>query len=219
MSLQLHWGRSPPNKPSLPVTEATTPTPRPNQGPEPAELALAIQRGEKGAENAFVKRFSPGLLTVLRVRCSDEELCRDLTQEALRIVLLRLRGDGLEDPAGLAGFLRGTALNLLANELRRSAHRTTETASDWLDQAVSERAGPYETVETDDLVRAVRELISGMKVERDRDLLWRHYVLEDSKERLCAEFTLSAEHFDRVLHRARQRLREVLVQRGIAAHA
>jgi anti-sigma regulatory factor (Ser/Thr protein kinase) len=102
------------------VTEATHPTPRPNQGPEPAELALAIQRGEKGADNAFVKRFTPGLLTVLRVRCSDEELCRDLTQEALRIVLLRLRGPGLEDPAGLAGFLRGTALNLLANELRRS---------------------------------------------------------------------------------------------------
>lgn len=204
------------------VTEATSPPPQPpkrDQGPEPAELALAIQRGDKGAEAAFVKRFTPGLLTVLRVRCQDEELCRDLTQEALRIVLLRLRGAGLEDPAGLAGFLRGTALNLLANELRRSAHRTTESASDWLDQAVSERAGPYETVEVDDLVRAVRELISGMKVERDRELLWRHYVLEDTKERLCAEFALSAEHFDRVLHRARQRLREMLVQRGIAAHA
>ena len=198
------------------------PRPQHPRGHDPVEterLALAIKQGDRAAESMFVKRFSPGLLTVLRVRCSDEELCRDLTQEALRIVLLRLRGDGLEDPAGLAGFLRGTALNLLANELRRSAHRTTETASDWLDQAVSERAGPYETVEVDDLVRAVRDLISGMKVERDRDLLWRHYVLEDSKERLCAEFALSAEHFDRVLHRARQRLRELMLSRGMDARA
>jgi RNA polymerase sigma factor (sigma-70 family) len=184
-----------------------------DQGAEAANLVARIQSGERAAEEAFVKRYNGGLLAILRVRCRDQELCRDVAQDTLRIVLVRIREKGLDQPAGLIGFLRGTALNLLANEMRRSEHRLTQTASDWLDQALDESSDPYDTVEADDLARTVRTLIAGMKVERDRELLWRHYVKEDSKERLCAEFQLSAEHFDRVMHRARQRLKEILTER------
>jgi RNA polymerase sigma-70 factor (ECF subfamily) len=192
------------------VTETSAAT-AVDHGAEAARLVARIQAGERAAEEAFVKRYSGGLMAILRVRCRDEELCRDVTQDTLRVVLVRIRDKGLDQPAGLIGFLRGTALNLLANEMRRSEHRLTQTASDWLDQALDESSDPYDTVEADDLARAVRGVIAGMKVERDRELLWRHYVLEDSKERLCAEFSLSAEHFDRVLHRARQRLKELLM--------
>ena len=179
---------------------------------EPAELVQRIAAGDRRAENDFCRRFSPGLLTMLRVRCADIELCRDITQDALRVTIERLRGKGLEDPAGLGGFVRGTALNLLANALRKSEHRLTSSASDWLDEVVCESSDPYDTVESDDLVRAVREVMSGMKVARDRELLWRYYVLEDPKPRLCAEYDLSPEHFDRVLHRARGRLKELLAE-------
>ena len=189
----------------------TSPAAAVDHGAEAALLVARIQAGERTAEEAFVKRYTRPLRAILRVRCRDDELCRDVTQDALRVVLVRIREQGLDQPAGLIGFLRGTALNLLANEMRRSEHRLTSTASDWLDQAIDERSDPYDTVESEDMARAVRRVIAGMKVERDRELLWRHYVKDDSKERLCAEFALSAEHFDRVLHRARQRLKELLV--------
>jgi len=179
---------------------------------DPAELVKRIGAGDRRAENDFVRRFSPGLLTMLRVRCADVELCRDIVQDALRVTIERLRGKGLEDPAGLGGFVRGTALNLLANALRKSEHRLTSSASDWLDDVVCESSDPYDTVESDDLVRAVREVMGGMKVARDRELLWRYYVLEDPKPKLCAEYDLSPEHFDRVLHRARGRLKELLAE-------
>ena len=136
--------------------------------------------------------------------------------EALRVVLLRLRAGKLDQPDSLAGFLRGTALNLLANELRRSERRLADASSDWMDQIVGESSDPYDTVESDDLVQNMREVISGMKVERDRELLWRYYVDEDPKDRLCAQYELSPEHFDRVLHRARGRLKELWQSHGRA---
>ncbi len=185
--------------------------------PPPAEtpseqaqrLTLAIARGERRAEEEFVRRYGPGLVAILRVHCSEGELCKDLAQETLRIALVRMRAGRIAEPAAISGFLRGTALNLLANELRRSERRLVDKREDWMADAVSESSDPYDTVESEDLARAAREVISSVKVDRDRELLWRFYVDHESKITLCQRFGLSAEHFDRVLHRARTRLKSL----------
>lgn len=190
------------------MTDAQT-APGELSDPVAVRLASAIKAGDRRAEDEFVRRYSVGLVTVLRVRSRDPELAKDLAQEALRVVLMRLRAGKLEQPDSLVGFLRGTALNLLANELRRSERRLADSSSDWMDQIVGESSDPYDTVESEDLVQTMRKVIGGMKVERDRDLLWRYYVDEDPKDKLCAHFELSPEHFDRVLHRARLRLKEL----------
>lgn len=189
--------------------------------PDAARLASAIAAGDRKAEDQFVRRYAPGLTAILRVRCGDPELCKDLAQEALQVALLRLRAGKVEQPEALAGFLRGTALNLLANELRRSERRLADASSDWMDELASSSDDPSELAESDDLVRSMREVIGTMKVTRDRELLWRYYVDQAPKEQLCSSLALSTEHFDRVLHRARTRLRELWLQRhqlaGISA--
>jgi RNA polymerase sigma-70 factor (ECF subfamily) len=181
--------------------------------PDAARLASAIAAGDRKAEDQFVRRYAPGLTAILRVRCGDPELCKDLAQEALQVALLRLRAGKVEQPEALAGFLRGTALNLLANELRRSERRLADASSDWMDELASSSDDPSELAESDDLVRSMREVIGTMKVTRDRELLWRYYVDQAPKEQLCSSLALSTEHFDRVLHRARTRLRELWLQR------
>jgi RNA polymerase sigma-70 factor (ECF subfamily) len=189
--------------------------------PDAARMAAAIAAGDRAAEDRFVRRYGPGLTAILRVRCGDPELCKDLAQEALQVALLRLRAGKVEQPEALAGFLRGTALNLMANELRRSERRLAEASSDWMDELQGDGDDPAQHVEDDDLVRNMRDAIGGLKVARDRELLWRYYVDQASKEQLCASLALSAEHFDRVLHRARLRLRDLWLQRheagGVAA--
>ncbi len=181
--------------------------------PDAVALSASIARGDRQAEDRFVRRFGPGLTAILRVRCNDPELCKDIAQEALQVALLRLRAGRVEQPEALAGFLRGTALNLLANERRRSEHRLVDAGSDWMDELQGEGDDPAERAENDDLVRTVRETIGGLKVERDRELLWRYYVDQAPKDVLCASLALSSEHFDRVLHRARQRLRGLWLAR------
>ena len=193
--------------------------PGPAADPDAPLLAAAIARGDRAAEDRFVRRYGPGLTAILRVRCSDPELCKDLAQEALQVALLRLRAGKVEQPEALAGFLRGTALNLLANELRRSERRLADASSDWMDELQGEGDDPAARVESDDLVRTMRETIGGLKVARDRELLWRYYVDQAPKEALCESLSLSSEHFDRVLHRARLRLRELWLARHPAGGA
>jgi DNA-directed RNA polymerase specialized sigma24 family protein len=177
-------------------------------------LARAIASGDREAEDRFVRRYTNGLSAVLRVHCQDAELCKDLVQDTLHVALVRLRAGRIAQPEAIAGFLRGIALNLLANELRRGHRRLVDRREDWVDAAVSESSDPYDTVSDDDLVRATREVIAGVRVERDRELLWRYYVDQDAKPVLCARFDLSPEHFDRVLHRARNRLKELWQRRS-----
>jgi RNA polymerase sigma-70 factor (ECF subfamily) len=53
-----------------------------------------------------------------------------------------------------------------------------------------------------------------MPTARDRDLLVRFYLNDESKEDICASLDLTDEHFNRVLFRARNRFRELLERRG-----
>jgi RNA polymerase sigma-70 factor (ECF subfamily) len=101
-------------------------------GPDPAEAEIAadlvrrIAAGDASAEGELVQRYSRGLLYLLRRLASPPELAEDLHQETFRVVLERLRQRELDDPAGLAGFLRGTARNLALNERRKTARRRTD---------------------------------------------------------------------------------------------
>ena len=59
----------------------------------------------------------------------------------------------------------------------------------------------------------IGELMDELPMRRDRELLQRYIVNEEDKFALCREYGLTSEHFDRVLHRARVRLKELLEKR------
>lgn len=173
------------------------------------ELVGRVAAGDRDAEIELVQRFTRPLVAVLTHRLRQPELARDLVQETFIIAFERLRRDGLDDPGKLAGFLRQTAVNLAIGERRKVARRRTDADSDGIAEVVDEAAGPLALLERLQTAEIVRQLIAELPVERDRDLLWRHYVLDHDKQMLCDEYSLSVDHFDRVLHRARLRLREL----------
>jgi RNA polymerase sigma-70 factor (ECF subfamily) len=55
--------------------------------------------------------------------------------------------------------------------------------------------------------------------DRDRQLLFRFYVGEEDKDRLCRDLDLSSLHFNRVLFRARQRYKELYERRFLDERA
>lgn len=177
------------------------------------ELVERVAAGDREAEVALVRRYTRPLVAVLTQRLRQPELARDLVQETFIIAFERLRHDGLDDPRRLAGFLRRTAVNLAIGERRKFARRRTESDSEGMDEVIDEAAGPLALLERAQTAQLVRQLIGELPVERDRALLWRHYVLDHDKQTLCEEYALSVEHFDRVLHRARARLREIADRR------
>jgi len=53
-------------------------------------------------------------------------------------------------------------------------------------------------------------IIEQLVQPRDREILHRFYLLDQDKSRVCSALELSSVHFDRVLYRARKRIREII---------
>ncbi|RMH21777.1 MAG: sigma-70 family RNA polymerase sigma factor [Acidobacteria bacterium] len=172
-------------------------------------LVQRIAAGDAAAEGELIERYSRGLTFMLRRMTGSADLADDLHQETFRVVLERLRGRGLRQPERLAGFLNRTARNLFIGEYRKRARRRTAA----LDEAPPPPdPAPSQLRRTlrDEEAALVRRLIAELEPARDRQILYRFYLAEESKERICADLGLSSLHFNRVLHRARQRFKSLL---------
>lgn len=191
----------------MPTTEAAA-TDR-DAGSE-ADLIARVRAGDRSAETEIIRRYNRAVLAVARQRLRNAEDARDVAQETFVVVLKRLRSEGIDDPRAMAAFVRQTAANLAIGERRKQDRRRTDADSEFVASVIDESGGPLALLEREQIRELVHRLIRDMTVERDRELLWRHYVLAEDKDLLCREFSLSEEHFDRVVHRARHRLRELV---------
>jgi RNA polymerase sigma-70 factor (ECF subfamily) len=197
---------------------------RPAAGPPPgpseearvaADLVRRIGAGDGTAEAELVERYSRGVRFLLRRLAGDPALAEDLHQETFLVILGRLRGAGLEQPGRLAGFVRATARNLWTGHVRKTARRGAHDDSQRLERApADDRGGQLHHVLGRERARAVRRALGELRTDRDRQILYRFYLLEESKEKICHELDLSDLHFNRVLHRARQRLGAILREAG-----
>ena len=155
-----------------------------------------------------------GLRLQLARATRDYELASDLLQDAIVTALQKVRDGELQSRAHLDGYVYRIALNHLSNYRRKdktavSDHEAVDTLEDTL------RASLAEDLASSQCARLARQLLNQFGSSRDRELLIRFYLDEESKETLCREFGLSEAHFNRVIHRARARFRELLKQRGL----
>lgn len=179
-----------------------------------ASLSERIRSGDRSAEVELVQRYGRGLRMLLERRVRDPELARDLFQETFRIVISRLRESPLEDPARLSSFMQKTAVNVAIGEFRKEQRRWMCLDPGGADSPMQPPT-PLAGLTREERSNAVRRLIEQLNVARDRELLLRHYVFENDKAALCAAYGLSPEHFDRVIYRARQRLKALIKAEGL----
>jgi RNA polymerase sigma-70 factor (ECF subfamily) len=174
------------------------------------DLVHRIRSGDSKAETELVQRYSRGLLFLLRRMTRDPALADDLHQETFRIVLQRLRSGGIREPDKLAGFVHATARHLFVGDYRKRMRRRTEATGDHDSELADPTPSPLTQVLRTEESRIVRQLISELDTDRDRQLLFRFYVAEHDKEAICADLGLTGLHFNRVLYRARQRFKQLL---------
>ncbi|HYG63231.1 MAG TPA: sigma-70 family RNA polymerase sigma factor [Thermoanaerobaculia bacterium] len=181
-----------------------------------AGLVRRIGEGDTRAEGELVERYSRGLLYMLRRRAGDPALADDLHQETFRIVLERLRRQGIEDPARLSGFILQTARNLFLGDYRKKTRRgeghDVEESPEPADPAPGQLTGVLRREEA----ARVRQVLAEMGTDRDRQILFRFYIAEEDKEAICADLGLSSLHFNRVLFRARERFKSLMTRAGPA---
>lgn len=171
----------------------------------PEKLVEEIQKGNELAETAFYTRYRRGLLMMLEYRTGDSARAEDLAQDTLITVLLKLRSEGIEQPNMLNRYVQQTAKYIFIGWLRKSGNQTE--LRETVDDVIEEQPSMEDSIWIEKRRQMVRDLIKEMKVARDRELLYRYYVKEQSKPLICDALDLSAAHFDRVINRARNRFK------------
>ena len=179
-----------------------------------ARLVERIQAGDGTAETELVTRFSRGLLLMLRRLTGNPSLADDLYQETLALVLEKVRRGEVREPARLAGFIRSTARNLFIAHRRKEARYGPLAEDD--EETFPERspaAAPFDRAAAEEEAQQVQQILSELRHDRDRQLLLRFYLRDDSKEEICSDLEIEPERFHMLLHRARERMRELWERR------
>jgi len=104
------------------------------------------------------------------------------------------------------------ALNHWRN--RRRSAQVSRASSAGLEALASNEPPAAAPIERSRWAKIMREVLNEMSTPRDRDLIVAFYLEEEEKESVCHRLGLSGEHFNKVIHRARERFRELLEGRG-----
>ena len=174
------------------------------------QLVTRVRDGDRAAETEMVERYSRGLRYLLRRKTRDTNLTEDFLQETWAIALVKIRDNGLDNPGRLAGYLCGIANNLALSEKRRVNRQRTAVNSEIVALIPDESSNPYRHASRAEVCNQVRDLLNDLNTERDREILKRFYVREEDKESICKRLDIDGVHFNRVLYRARQRLKSII---------
>ena len=174
------------------------------------ELLARILNGDSSAETELVNRYWKSLRFILNRRCNDTQLASDIAQDTFIVVIAKARNGEINTPEAIAGFIRQTGVNLLIAHFRKETRRATDTHGEVSFEIPDDKSNVERAVESRDSLKLVQQLIGEMTVERDKDLLMSYYAKEEEKSSICQRLDLTPAHFDRVLFRARSRLKQLI---------
>lgn len=156
-----------------------------------------------------------GLVALFTRKLGDRALAEDLVNQAYVESLPKLAADRIADPSRFSGFVYRVAFNLLRNHRRRMDNRSDMRASSLTLENLAGDGSPVEQLFRDGIVQQVRRVVMELPIARDRDIVRRYYLEEQSKNVICRELGLTPGHFDKVVFRARKRMKQLLVEGGV----
>ena len=174
-----------------------------------AGLASRIAAGDLTAEEELVRRYSRGVSVLLRRATGDRMLAEDLHQETFRLCLDKIRRGELREPEKLSGFICNIARNLAVESFRRASRMGKRVGIEAAESLADSRSSQFSQLLEAEKAKVVRQVLRELHPPRDREVLYRFYVAEEDKARICEDLGLSSLHFNRVLYRARERYREL----------
>jgi RNA polymerase sigma-70 factor (ECF subfamily) len=117
----------------------------------------------------------------------------------------------LRKPQCLSAFIRQTAVNISIDHFRREKRYVHQDDGDF-SLLHSHRDHKARGLDSRTTRRILENTLDQLAVSRDREILRRFYLADEDKVTICVALKLSAPHFDRVLYRAKRRMRELITQ-------
>jgi len=171
-------------------------------------LAERIRSGDRAAEEELVARFYRRVLLVAQIRLRDDQAAHDIAQDVMLGVLRGVRAGRLNSHQHLAGYVLGTARNLI-NASFRSPRSDGSPAAGLVDRAAipSEVAELHEQV---DLVRLTLDELDPL----DRTILGMTLVDGMKPGEIAERLAMKGELVRKRKSRALKRVRDMIHARS-----
>jgi RNA polymerase sigma factor (sigma-70 family) len=172
-------------------------------------LVNGIRSGNQAAMESLYGIFARGVRFFLLRNLGPDEL-DDKVHDCFVIVAQAIRNGELREPERLMGYVRtvvkrqiAASIDIAVQQRRNRAdfEDTMFSVSDW-------RENPERSVIARQRTEIARKVLEGIS-ERDRDILHRFYVLEQSQDQICADMGLSYNQFRLLKSRAKARFGEL----------
>jgi RNA polymerase sigma-70 factor (ECF subfamily) len=184
-----------------------------NETGRETDFVSRIMAGDRQAEAELIDSYGRGVRIIIRRAGSPAAIIDDLCQETFRIVLEKIRRGDIREPERLSGFIRSVAKNLVIEHFRRVARQERLTDTEEAIRLLTPTApSQLERLLQKEKAGLVWGVLREMRNERDVQVLLRYHLAEDTKEQICADLGLTSLQFNLVLHRARERYRQLYRQ-------
>lgn len=182
------------------------------------ELVERIRDGETDGMEELYQLFSKGIRFYLCRQLGPQEL-DDKIHDTFVVVVQAIRRGDLREPERLMGFIRTIVRRQVAAHIDKVVHKRKEQTE--LDTS-SPVPDPHNNPEDKAIFQQKRELLRRVLAElteRDREILTRFYLHEQSQQQICEEMDLSETQFRLLKSRAKSRFGELgkkkLAQRSL----
>src|SRR6185295_20418705 len=173
-------------------------------------LALVenIRNGEDGGMEELYRVFSRGVRYYLCRQLGPQDL-DDKVHDTFLIVVQAIQRDELREPERLMGFVRTVVRRQVAAQIDRAVQLRREQADMEATTLLSDRRDSPEEAAIAREHEHMAEVVLRSISERDRDILTRFYLKEQSQEEICLEMNLSETQFRLLKSRAKARFGEL----------
>lgn len=172
------------------------------------DLVDCIRTNRTDGMAELYQLFSKGIRFYLCRQLGPQEL-DDKVHDTFVVVVQAIRRGELREPERLMGFVR----TIVRRQVAAHIDKVVQSRRDQMDMDSTVRiADPRDNPEDAAIFRQRNELIQRVLEElgtRDREILTRFYLREQSQEQICAEMALSETQFRLLKSRAKARFGEL----------
>jgi RNA polymerase sigma factor (sigma-70 family) len=172
------------------------------------DLVDRIRLSETDGMEELYLLFSKGIRFYLCRQLGPQEL-DDKVHDTFVVVVQAIRRGELREPSRLMGFVRTIVRRQVAAHIDRVVHtRRDQIDLDSTVRLAAPEGNPEERAIFSERTHLINRVLGELS-DRDREILTRFYLLEQSQDQICSEMALSETQFRLLKSRAKARFGEL----------
>lgn len=200
---------------ALSATQESTATPADPSGSSPAtagtqwvDLVERIKTEDQTGMEELYRVFSRGVRFYLCRQLGPQDL-EDKVHDTFLIVVQAVRRGELREPERLMGFVRTVVRRQVAAHIDQAVHtRHQQVGLDNGTVVVDLNRNPEQNAIQQQHEQIAKRVLHSIS-KRDREILTRFYLLEQSQEQICTQMSLTETQFRLLKSRAKARFGEL----------